>query len=759
MAGEKSGPRPRWAAGLRVGWLCALAGSVAAAGCGPGAPAETPAGLAAPRPNLLLVTLDTTRADRLGCYGARDASTPNLDRIAREGVLAERAVAVAPITLPSHASILTSLFPPRHGVRDNSDFRLPEAVTTLAEHLKGHGYRTAAAVGSYMLSSVFGVAQGFDRYDEPRPFAADAGPRGVGVRFREILERPASEVTDAAFSALAGAGERPFFLWTHYFDPHADYRPPPPYAERFQARPYDGEIAYTDAEVGRLLGALGKQGLLDSTLVVVTADHGESLGEHGELTHGLFVYQATLRVPLLMRWPGVLPAGRRLAAAVSVADIAPTVLELMGLPPLPDAQGQSFAAAARGGPEREQGPVYAESLLPERAYGWCRLVSIERSSLKLIEAPEPELYDLAADPNETRNLASARPADAADLSKRLREMLEAFGVEETSAPMPLDEEQRARLRSLGYLPSPRRTRTGASRPDPKRLVSIHNQLLEAQERIAAGELGRAAELVSRVLRADPGNPTALDLDGTLAFSAGRGREGLERLQAAARAAPGSHRTLRNLANGLHVAGRLEEAARAYREAIAIVPGDPEDHYGLANVLLAMKDHAGAIAEYREAIRLGLDVPPVRAALGSALAAAGDPEGAERELRAAVARDGKLAGAWNQLGLLAERAGRLDEAREHYRRALEADPDHVDALFNHAKAALRAGDLAAAREGVRRLLARRPDHPVGRYLDAEVCLASGDRDGAREALRRFIAQKNADPRLVGPAREMLAGLAP
>lgn len=755
MARGRSGPR---AAAVRVGWLWAALWTAAAAGCGPGAPAETRAGLGAARPNLLLVTLDTTRADRLGCYGARDASTPNLDRIAREGVLAERAVAVAPITLPSHASILTSLFPPRHGVRDNSDFRLPEAVTTLAEHLKAHGYRTAAAVGSYMLSSVFGMAQGFDRYDEPRP-AHDASPQGARLRFREILERPASEVTDAALSALGGAGGGPFFLWVHYFDPHADYRPPPPYAERFAERPYDGEIAYTDAEVGRLLGALERRGLLDSTLVVVTADHGESLGEHGELTHGLFVYQATLRVPLLLRWPRLLPAGLRLAAAVSVADIAPTALELMGLPPLPGAQGRSFAAAAREGSERERRPVYAESLLPERAYGWARLVSVERSSLKLIEAPEPELYDLASDPNEIRNLASERPADAADLSNQLRELLETFGSEEASASVTHDEEQRARLRSLGYLPSPRHTRTDASRPDPKRLVTIHNDLLEAQERIAAGDFGRAAELVSRVLRADPGNPTALDLDGTLAFSAGRDREGLARLEAAARAAPGSHRTLRNLANGLHLAGRLEEAARAYRAAIAIVPAEPEDHYGLANVLFALKDHAGAIAEYREAIRLGLDIPAVRAALGVALAAVGDAAGAERELRAAVAGDGKLAGAWNQLGILAEKAGRLDEARDRYRRALEVDPSHADALFNHAKASLRAGDLAAASEGVRRLLARNPDHPVGRYLEAEVRLASGDRLGARESLLRFLAQENADPRLVGPAREMLARLGP
>ncbi len=732
----------------------AAAAILAAASCGSG-----PSSTASPRParpSLLLVTLDTTRADHLECYGGRGAETPNLDRIAREGVLAERSMAVAPLTLPSHASILTSLWPPRHGARDNADFRLPDSATTLAEHLKARGYATGAAVGTYILSAVFGVAQGFDTYDEPRE-KRTVDPKGAMLGFRDIVQRPAAEVTDAALSALERIGSRPFFLWVHYYDPHADYLPPPPFADRFRGSPYDGEIAYTDAQLGRLLDALERRGLLDSTLVAVTADHGESLGEHGELTHGLFVYEATIRVPLLLRWPGILPAGRRLTAVSSGVDIAPTLLELMGLPPLPEAQGRSFAPAALGGPEREREAAYAESVLPERAYGWSALAALREGNRKFVEAPEPELYDLRDDPGETKNLAPASPAQVADLRTRLRGIVEELGTPDAAATRKLDDEERAKLESLGYLGSPRSQRPAGSRPDPKRLVSLHNDVLEAKQRISVGDRATAAALVTRVLAADPGNPAALDLDGTLAFSAGRDREGLARLEAAARAAPGTHRTLRNLANALHLAGRLEEAARTYRSAIALQPRQPEDHYGLGNVLFASKDIAGAVAAYREAIRLGLDAPPVRAALGVALAAAGDAAAAERELEAAVAGDPKLAGAWNQLGVVLEKAGRLPEARDSYRRALEAEPDHADALFNHAKVSLRLGDGSAAAESVRRLVAGHPEHPMGRYLEAQVLLASGDRVGARQALRRFLGQKNPDPRLVGPARETLSQL--
>ncbi|MBZ5640068.1 MAG: sulfatase-like hydrolase/transferase, partial [Acidobacteriia bacterium] len=584
------------------------------------------------RTNLLLVTLDTTRADRLGCYGYKRAETPRLDRLAAEGMLAEHAVAVAPLTLPSHVSILTGLYPPRHGVRDNADFRLPGVETTLAEHLKGQGYSTAAVVGSLVLSGSLGLDQGFDHYDEPGARRRPAVEGALAV-YRPIVERPASEVTDAAIAALDRIGGGPFFLWVHYYDPHHPYTPPPPYASRFADRPYDGEIAYADAELGRLLDDLKRRGLLDRTLVVVTADHGESLGEHGEETHGLFLYDAAIRVPLILRMHGAIPEGRRFDGLVSAVDLVPTALDLMSLPPLAGTQGRSFAGAARGGSLADREPAYSEAIYAERVYGWAPTYALREVSSKFIEAPEPEIYELAGDPGETRNLAGSRGADVESWRRRLASVQQGFGRADASARETMDSDARAKLLSLGYLSGGASKVERTSRPDPKRLVAEHVRFLQAKSLVGAGRPKDALALVTQVLRADPENPAALALSGTLLFSGGRREPGLSQLEAAARSAPGVYENQWNLANALHLSGRLAEAARAYRAALALQPSAAEARYALGNALYGTGDAAGAVREYNEALRLGLASPAVHTALASALAASGDLGGAEAALRA------------------------------------------------------------------------------------------------------------------------------
>jgi arylsulfatase A-like enzyme/Flp pilus assembly protein TadD len=733
-------------------FLMGAALTLGSSGCG-GSPRE-----AAPRGlNLVLVTLDTTRADRLGCYGYGRAETPRLDRLAADGMLAEHAIAVAPLTLPSHVSILTGLYPPRHGVRDNADFRLPEAETTLAEHLKRQGYATAAVVGSLVLTAVLGLNQGFDTYDEPgapRWAATD----GALALYRPIVERPASEVTDSAIAALDRIGGGPFFLWVHYYDPHHPYSPPPPYAARFAERPYDGEIAYTDAQVGRLLDDLSRRGVLDRTLVVVTADHGESLGEHGEQTHGLFLYDAAIRVPLILRLPGAIPAARRFGGLVSGVDLVPTVLDLMALPPLPGSQGRSFAAAARGGSVPAREPAYSEAIYAERIYGWAPTYALREVGKKFIEAPEPEIYDLLEDPGETENLAASRSADVASWQSRLRSAQQEFGHADASARETMDADARAKLLSLGYLSGGASEVERKTRPDPKRLAAEHVRFLEAKSLVGAGRPEDALALVSEVLKADPENPAALALSGTLLFSAGRRDSGLSQLEAAALSAPGVYENQWNLANALHVSGRLAEAARAYRSALALQPSAAEARYALGNALYGTGDAAGAVREYHEAIRLGLASPPVRAALGTALDAGGDLGGAEASLRAAVEADPKFAEAWNKLGIVREKAGRKEEARQAYRKALEASPGNADALFNHAKVSLLLGDRDSAGRGVRELLEKHPDYPPARFLLAHVRLADGDKKGAREALRQFLGRaRKADARMVASAKVLLKGL--
>ena len=391
--------------GLLVAGLCLAA----LAGCGQGD---------APRkPNLLLVTLDTVRADHLGCYGDREAVTPWLDRLAGEGLRFADAASTVPLTLPSHTSLLSGLLPPHHGLRNNGLGALPAGTATLATLLVAQGYRTGAFIGAFVLDHRFGLARGFEVYDDEIPRDPKAG---VSLE----AERPGSEVVDRALAWLehpAGEDRRPFFLWVHLYDAHAPYVPPPAWGARHPGRPYDAEISAVDEQVGRLLTALDRRGLARTTVVAVAADHGEGLGEHGELTHGLLLYEPTLRVPLVLRAPGRL-APRVVRTPVSLVDLAPTLAGLLGrtFPATPDQplDGRNLAPALLQGGEPAAGDLYAETRYPA-IFGWSPLAALRRRDLKYIASPSPELYDLRRDPRETANLMPRNPGPAQGFASRL----------------------------------------------------------------------------------------------------------------------------------------------------------------------------------------------------------------------------------------------------------------------------------------------------------------------------------------------------
>lgn len=717
----------------------ALAASCAVAGCarGPAPPPE--------RPNLVLVTLDTVRADRLGCYGHDAASTPAMDRLAREGVLAGHAVAVAPLTLPSHASLLTGLAPPRHGVHDNADYRLPLSETTLAEHLSRLGYRTAASVGAAVLSSRLGIAQGFESYDEPRVAEVER-PAAGGVGFLGIAERDAKAVTDDALAALERMAGEPFFLWVHYFDPHADYAPPEPWRSRFTGRLYDGEISYTDDQLGRILDALSSRGLDDRTLVVVTSDHGESLGEHGETTHGLFVYDATIRVPWIARFPGVLPKGAHYEGLVSGIDLVPSVLSLMGLPPLSGTQGTDHAPGLRTGTPVGAPPAYAESLLGERAYGWSPLRSLRSLDEKYIDAPVPEFYRLDDDPGELQNLAAERFDDVHRWDTRLEDAVAEFGAADGDAAKPSTAAERAVLETLGYVGGSAGGSRAGPRPDPKGMVAAHETYLQAQGLVARGKLAEGAALLARVLENDPANPAALSLLGSVRFATGGAREGISALEESVRLSPDVFENRGNLANAYHESGRWDDAIREYEAALRIRPGDGPTLRALGGALLARGDPGRAAEAFRAALGEGASEGAVRAALGAALADAGNLPAAERELRAAVAAEPGRAEAWNKLGVVVERAGRVAEAVSLYDRALEVDPSLPDALFNRGKHLLREGRIEEASRLAERLVAENPEYDQGWLLAANARAARGDGALARDALSVLLGRPGIDPRL-------------
>lgn len=444
------------------------------------------------RPSVLLITLDTTRADRLGCYGLATARTPWLDAVAGGGARFTNAFCSAPITLPSHATILTGADPVRHGVHDNGMFRLADSRTTLAEALRASGWQTAAFVGSFVLDARFGLAQGFATYDGPT--SNDVGQQA------EVVERPASAVIDGAIAWLARArADRPVFLWVHLFDPHAPYLPPREFARSWNEL-YDGEIEYCDVQLARLHAALAERGRTANLIEVVTADHGEAFGAHGEATHGLLLHDATMRVPLLVRGPGV-PAGAVVSTPVGNGAIAPTVLALLGLPVaelLPEAHHATLPfALTEGGPDPL--PLLLETHLPYNTHAWAPLRGLVVNGSKLVSGSFDELFDLTADPQELHDIAAEQPEKAQALRRQLEERFGALRGEAAPAN-EIDEFQRRLLHTLGYTSSDGGSgdavAAGDDLPDPRRAIAdeVEQQTALAEFKEARGILGQDAQL-------------------------------------------------------------------------------------------------------------------------------------------------------------------------------------------------------------------------------------------------------------------------
>jgi arylsulfatase A-like enzyme/Tfp pilus assembly protein PilF len=551
------------------------------------------AALACGRPTaerVVLVSIDTLRADHLGSYGADFAHTPRLDALAAEGVRFATAIAPVPLTLPSHTTLLTGLDPPEHGVRHNGVFRLAEDVPTLAEHLHEAGFATAAFVAAYVLDRQFGLARGFDSYDD-RTSRSKFGRGILG-----FAERPANQVVDAALGWLAAAPAR-FFLWVHLYDPHAEYRPPPGFASAFPNRPYDGEIAFADAQVGRLLAAVDERFPDGRTLVVVTADHGESLGEHGEATHSHLVYDATQHVPLLVKGPG-LPPGRVVDGVVALRDVAPTIVELAGAPPLAGATGRSLAAAARGA-TLEPRSAHVETLATQLDWGWSPLLGVRSAGFKYIRAPRAELYDLAADPGETRNLLPGEPERAAALDAELEARL--ASARPVVPNVELEDEGRERLEALGYVvaatPAVRADLGVVGGRDPKDEMATLAVVYEADRLVGEQQPTRA---VAKLLEVPMDNVVYQGLLALAALGAGDPVLAERAARAAIRAAPLLRAGWSRLGAALEAQERFAEAAEVYEAMAGRDPRAGEPHTGLGRMAERAGDLAAAAGHYRRA---------------------------------------------------------------------------------------------------------------------------------------------------------------
>jgi arylsulfatase A-like enzyme/Tfp pilus assembly protein PilF len=540
---------------------------------------------------VVLVSIDTLRADHVGCYGADFARTPTLDRLAAEGVRFAAAISPAPLTLPAHTTLLTGIDPPLHGVRHNSIFRLSREIPTLAERMQKAGFATAAFVGAFVLEARYGLARGFDLYDDR--MAARPSSDQVGY-----AERPANHVVDAASAWIEGAPRR-FLLWVHFYDPHLAHSPPAGFAAAFAERPYDGEIAFVDAQIARLLAALERRFGSEGVLVVVTSDHGESLGEHGEPSHSYGLYDATQRVPLILRGPG-LPAGRVVESQVRLQDVAPTLLARVGAEPLPGATGLSLEPLWRGREAEAERVAYAETLATRLDHGWSPLFAVRTGRFKYVRAPRPELFDLRHDPRETRNLAESEPARLEELSHLLDQHLD--GSRPVRADIQASPEETALLERLGYVvPSASALAGDPTRvegPDPKERLGLLKLINGAGH---AFQEGRAGEFLAELDATGEKGAIARSLMAIAAHWAGDPVRGEREIRAALDANPGRADFLVILGQALEAQGRDAEARAAYEQARARQPAGAMPYLGLGRLAERAGELAAAESHFESAL--------------------------------------------------------------------------------------------------------------------------------------------------------------
>jgi arylsulfatase A-like enzyme/cytochrome c-type biogenesis protein CcmH/NrfG len=604
----------------RACWIAACL-TLAAIGCGGGSRQRSDR----IRPNgIVLITIDTLRADRVGAYGWRAARTPAIDALAARGVRFDRAYATAPITLPSHASLLTGLYPPKHGARHNG-MHVGAGVATLASTLHARGFATGAFVAAFPLDHRFGLDRGFDVYSDTLPRGSDGRP---------LNERPGSQVVDEALAWLNARKEsQPFFLWVHLFEPHAPYEADPGAGTaRSQSDRYDDEVARADRQVARLVAAVEPR--LASTLLIIASDHGEAFGEHGEVSHSLFVYDTTLRVPLVMAGAALPDASARsqpvvISAPVSLVDVSPTVLDLTGLPPIAS-DGVSLRAALDGRPLGTR-TLYAESFAPLLDFGWSPLRTLRDGNTKYIAAPRPELYDVEQDPGELHNLVGNRSDVARQLSAQIERITPA-DLEARSSN--IDREAHARLGSLGYVASAGST-TGATRPDPKDRVEMASRIAAVMSGELRGDALRTA--LQRLVADDPRNgQMQMRLGFALLETADCGAA-VPHFDAAIAAAVPSADPYLGLAECLSAAGRRQDARRALVDAERVEPGNPVVAANLGMLALEDGRTEEAIDRLSSALRDAPDLHQARFALARAYGRAGRRAEGAQEARELLAR--------------------------------------------------------------------------------------------------------------------------
>jgi arylsulfatase A-like enzyme/tetratricopeptide (TPR) repeat protein len=668
-------------------------------------------------------------------------STPQIDALAREGVLFTNAASTVPSTLPAHVSILTGTYPPYHGVRENVGYVLDGRTPTLATLLQARGWATAAFVSAYVLDSQSGTGRGFDRYFDD----FDLGRR-KSIDISTVRRTGDKTVAEAVRWLDARPADRPFFLWLHLYDPHDPYLPPEPYRTTYAGRPYDGTVAFTDAVVGSFRQALEQRGLLDRSLLVFTADHGEGLGDHGEMFHGYFVYDTTIHVPLIIRTPGRSLAGRVVPDAVSHVDLLPTVLDAASLQAPAIAHGTSLLPLMAGTAPVARSGVYSESFYPLLHYGWAPLRSLRTSTFKLIDVPRPELYDVVHDRGEEHDLIGTEPAIGRTLRADLGRLEHKItrNTTDSAAQVAPSMEALARLRSLGYVAGTSRPDSNpgdaAARVDPKDRVETHQRIVAARDLIGRGRADAAVPSLTRLVAADPTLLEAQEMLGALAGESGRFDLAADCFRRALAIDTDRQASLLGLANANHGMGRDDDAVKGFRRVLAESGGSSRASLALAQILLERGQVSEAAAVLEDAVGRDPAAALLLNALGEIRARQGRKDEALSLFERAIAADDRTSSAYFGLGLLYEERGDSSQAIAYYRKAIERDPKDFRAHFNLGRLYGAKGDVEAQQGSWQAAIQANPDFAGGYLYLGKLLMDRGDLPRA-ETLTRTGLRKD------------------
>ncbi len=667
--------------------------------------------------NVILLTLDTLRADFVGAYKKGKADTPNMDRIAAEGVLFENCIAQTPLTLPSHTSILSGTYPLYHQVRDNGGFLVPESLEFVSEVLQKQGFTTAAFIASYVLHSKWGFNQGFNKYSDDFDL----------TKYKKIslgnVQKRADEVLGDARKWLGENKHKKFFTWIHLYDPHTPYDPPSPFKEKFSNQPYRGEVEYLDYELGLFFDWLKKEDIYDNSLIIMMADHGESLGEHDEDSHGFFIYKPTVWIPLIIHAPFKFPR-QKINNIVESIDVAPTILEALGIPAPGSFQGQSLMNLMFGDKEARKDVAYTETYYPRMHYGWSELKALYfNKNWKYILAPKQELYDLREDADEKENLALKESVQARKARTRLQEFItdKSQNARKVGEALKLDKEDLQKLAALGYFTNAVDTSGKTDLPDPKGKVQVFNDLAESRRLMQEKDYDRAIGILEVIIKENPQIVDGILQLGNAYNENNMPQKALACFYRVLEQKPDYQAAMINVINSLIRLGELDKAIEEIQRFFKTFPRDHALYNELGTIYFLKKDYEKSQAALNKSLEIEKINPSACNRLGEIYVIKKDYQTAETFLNKAKAINPTLQKLYYNLAQVEEARGNLDKATKYYKIEVENSPDAFKAAYNAAENLRNAGRYDEAVEYYRKSIEGNPQFNIPYFMIAKYYL--------------------------------------